>query len=96
VVSACYDATNGQLRIVKPWGPARCIPPAPYTSDGDTTPSLACDAGGAFDCKVDEYFLTLNTTGPLEPGGRKVLLSPKVDTSATRAIGAVGATDAID
>ncbi len=59
-VSACVNQTNGQVRIVKPWGTdPECIPPAQFNGTG-----TKCTEGGQFDCKTNEFFLELNTKGP--------------------------------
>jgi hypothetical protein len=67
-ISACYNQVNGQLRLVKPWEPAGCIPPAPYSSVDSTSVTL-CNAGGAFDCKPKEYFIEIDAQGPQGPPG---------------------------
>jgi len=71
IISACYNATNGQLRVVKPWEPSPCIPPAPYEApDSTATEATAlCTGGGAFDCRTNEHFVEINTVGPQGPPG---------------------------
>lgn len=68
-IAGCYNQTNGQLRLVKPWEPAGCIPPAPYQADPDSGATQPCSGGGAFDCRTSEYFLEMNTVGPQGPMG---------------------------
>jgi hypothetical protein len=70
-IAACYNQTNGQVRLVKPWEPAGCIPPAPYQVSGDSSSTTMCSAGGAYDCKTNEYFVEMNTAGPQGPKGDK-------------------------
>jgi hypothetical protein len=69
MISACYNQTNGQVRLVKPWEPPGCIPPAGYAPGTDSTSTALCTSGGAFDCKAKEYFVEINTTGPQGPPG---------------------------
>jgi hypothetical protein len=63
---ACYDKTNGSLRVVAPWsGPssgANCHPPSPWDAAGGYA-SETCSAGGAFECRTSEYYtqLTIGT-----------------------------------
>jgi hypothetical protein len=65
-IAACYNQTNGQVRLVKPWEPVGCDPTATALTSGYGT----CVAGGAYDCKVNESFVEMNTTGPRGPRGR--------------------------
>jgi hypothetical protein len=71
IVSACFNQTNGQLRLVKPWDPPGCVPPSPYPVTGGSGSTMPCSSGGAFDCKPQEYFLEMNTQGPQGPPGPK-------------------------
>jgi hypothetical protein len=83
VISACYNKTNGQLRMVKPAEPVGCIAPL-------------CETGGALDCRTNEDFVELNTVGPqgpqgpIGPQGPVGPQGPKGDTGATGATGATG------
>jgi hypothetical protein len=69
MISACYDKANGQVRLVKPWEPPGCIPPAPYEVTGDSSSTTMCQGGGAFDCRSSEYFVEMNAQGPQGPTG---------------------------
>lgn len=75
-ISACYNATNGQLRVVKPWETEPCVPPAPYEA-GDANATAACTAGGAFDCRQNEHFVQFNTQGPAGPPGPQGIPGPQ-------------------
>jgi len=110
LIASCYSQTTGQLRLVKPWEPVGCIPPAPYVAAGDSTSTDVCTAGGAFDCRANEYFLEMNTVGPPGPAGPvgatgptglqgpKGEPGPMGDTGATGAAGpaGTGATVAVE
>src|SRR6266568_1558504 len=93
-IAACYNQTNGQVRLVKPWEPAGCIPPAPYQAAGDGTSLTLCSAGGAYDCRTNEYFVELNTDGPQGPVGPPGPQGPKGDTGPQGLPGAPGAPGA--
>lgn len=88
MMSACYSASSGSLRIVKPWEPTGCIPPSPYTSDSTTT--VPCTGGGAFDCKGAEYFVEINTQGPQGPVGPPGPIGPRGFTGLEGPIGPQG------
>jgi len=75
-ISACINQTNGQVRIVKPWGPdPECMPPAQFVGAG-----TKCNEGGQYDCKPNEFFLELNTQGPKGDTGPAGPQGPKGDT----------------
>lgn len=87
-ISACYNQTNGQVRIVKPWGPdPECIPPAEFAGVG-----TVCSEGGQYDCKLNEYFLELNTQGPVGPQGAMGPAGAIGPTGPTGPIGPTGPT----
>jgi type VI protein secretion system component Hcp len=66
----CYNQTNGQWRVVKPWSPPACDAALlGYPADADALPGIACTSGGAFDCKPHESFVNINTVGPQGPMG---------------------------
>jgi hypothetical protein len=68
-IPACYNATNGNVRFVKPWAVqgasiAGCTPPAPWNIDPPYDPA-ACNSGGAFDCRTGEFYTEFATfAGP--------------------------------
>ncbi len=68
-VPTCFNKTNGNWRVVNPWSPTHCTPPAPYPSTPDDIPGLNCTAGGAFDCRTHEYFFELMSAGGSGPQG---------------------------
>ena len=69
-ISACYNQTNGQVRVVKPWAPTGCDPSSlGYPPDGALPGSAVCTSGGAFDCKPSEYFVDIDTVGTQGPPG---------------------------
>src|SRR5438105_6715400 len=68
VMPLCYNSTNGNLRMVKPWadasGSPSCHPPAPW--DTINVPvggwsAQQCTVGGAFDCRNNESFTELGS-----------------------------------
>jgi hypothetical protein len=65
-IPACYNRTNGQLRLVTPWLPAGCDPSGRTQANRYGT----CAAGGAYDCRTNELFLDLGR-GPQGPTGPK-------------------------
>jgi len=72
-MAVCYNATNGNVRVVQPFAPANCDPTAlgfpPYEG---MVPGLMCTSGGAFDCRTNELFAELPTVtaqGPAGPPG---------------------------
>jgi hypothetical protein len=65
-IASCYNRENGQLRVVRSWLPAGCDP-TPIVS---RRPYGTCTAGGAFECRTNEYFLALGQ-GPQGPAGPK-------------------------
>ena len=63
-VPACYDNTNGAVRFVKPWGvkgvvDPNCLPPQDWQLQGQTYDSTACNVGGSFDCRTNEFYTEL-------------------------------------
>jgi len=90
IISACYNATNGQLRVVKPWEPSPCIPPAPYQPPADSIATALCSSGGAFDCRTHEYFVEINTVGPEGPQGIQGPVGPAGPTGPTGPSGPMG------
>ncbi len=92
IISACYNATNGQLRVVKPWEPSPCIPQPPYPAPLEAT--VACTSGGANDCRPNEYFFELNTQGPKgdkgDPGPQGIQGPPGKDGSSIYAVELTG------
>jgi hypothetical protein len=91
-IAACYNQTNGQVRLVKPWEPAGCIPPAPYAISPDSVSTQSCQAGGAFDCKTNEYFVELNTQGPKGDQGIQGPIGPTGPQGPQGIQGVVGPT----
>jgi len=107
-IPTCYNQTNGQWRVVKPWAPTSCSPASlGYPGDLDADPLLPCTSGGAFDCKPHEYFVDINTvgppgppgpqgpagaTGPMGPQGPPGETGPKGDTGPQGPTGDPGAT----
>ena len=96
-IPTCYNQTNGQLRVVKPWAPTSCDPSAQgYAPALDSNPLLPCSSGGSFDCKAHEYFVEISTVGPQGPQGPQGLpgpvgpQGPKGDKGDTGATGATG------
>jgi len=87
-IPTCYNSTNGNWRVVSPFGPgASCRPPAPW--DTVNVPpggwsTQACTTGGLFACRHHEMFFYLSSAGS---GGGGV--GP---TGATGPKGATGAT----
>ena len=69
-IPTCYNQTNGQWRVVKPWAPTSCDPSAQgYAPSLDANPLVPCTSGGSFDCKPSEHFVEINTVGPPGPPG---------------------------
>jgi hypothetical protein len=87
-IAACYNRTNGQVRLVKPWEPTSCNPAlSGYSvdlSDPSIDPTKLCSSGGALDCRTNEWFVELNTQGqgpmgPPGPQGPQGVQGPKGD-----------------
>ncbi len=77
-IPACYKEVSGGFRIVTPWFPKDCDPTTlGYPPEEGSIPGLLCTAGGAFDCKSNEYFLSINTVGPQGPQGPPGLPGPE-------------------
>src|SRR5580765_2270403 len=69
-IPVCYARLDGEPRLVRPWSLSRspsevCRPPAPWDAVNIPPggwPNTVCTAGGAFDCRRDEYYTELQTT----------------------------------
>ncbi len=101
LVAACYNRTFGFLRIVEPWQPAGCVPPAQYQTASDPTSGPACTSGGAFECGWSDNFLELSTAGaqgtgtagpqgPMGAPGPQGPMGPQGDTGAAGPMGLEG------
>jgi 6-phosphogluconolactonase (cycloisomerase 2 family) len=90
MLPTCYNMTNGQLRVVKPWSPPSCTPPAGYAAAADANPLMPCDAGGAFDCTPREYFVVIDTVGPQGPPGPAGMAGPQGAPGAAGPAGPAG------
>jgi hypothetical protein len=99
-IAACYNQTNGQVRLVKPWEPPTCNPalrgfPVDL-SDTNIDPKLDCASGGGLDCRTNENFVELNTQGPqgamgpAGPQGPPGVQGPKGDKGDKGDAGAQG------
>jgi hypothetical protein len=79
VIPACYNSTNGNLRLVRPWGVAgvpggepNCRPPAPWDTldvPAGGFDATACNTGGVFDCRFGEDYTEIDTQGLQGPAG---------------------------
>ena len=71
-VPICYNATNGDVRFVTPWGTRQgdpiCTPPSPWATLGPYD-GVACTSGGSFDCRRNERYTQINPAGVVGPTG---------------------------
>ena len=71
-VPICYNATNGDVRFVTPWGTRQgdpiCTPPSPWATLGPYD-GVACTSGGSFDCRRNERYTQINAAGVVGPTG---------------------------
>ncbi len=71
-VPVCYNATNGDVRFVTPWGTRQgdpiCTPPSPWATLGPYD-GVACTSGGSFDCRRNERYTQINAAGVVGPTG---------------------------
>src|SRR5258708_7257450 len=85
-IPICYNSVNGNVRYVKPWSVAgaadpNCTPPAPWNINGPYD-GVACNIGGSFDCRNNEFYDELQTagtagpTGPTGPQGPQGIVRP--------------------
>jgi hypothetical protein len=101
-IPVCYDRSDGGARLVRQWTMsnrpiANCRPPSPW--DAFNVPpggwaNAACTAGGAFDCRRDEYFTELQTSvvGPPGPQGPPGIAGTDGAPGVAGPIGPTGAT----
>ncbi len=63
-----YNATNGAVRVVKPWGVAgvsdpACTPPVVWQLAGVSYDPTLCNTGGSFDAKNNEFYTEVFSAG---------------------------------
>src|SRR5438132_10940902 len=99
LVPTCYNSENGAWRIVQSWSTTKspalaCRRPAPWdllNVPPVESASVACNAGGAFECREHEFFFELDSIGPQGPQGIQGPQGPKGATGNAGAPGPTGA-----